>query len=227
MRYFVHHWLLVGLVLGRVTVAFSATNAPVRELHLSRNYGVSAEIFDQSVDLTDLKKGVGYFLQHTIDTCRSNAAAKGKSPQSIGSMGGNWLEYAMLVALKESRLTPAWWQTEFKEIPNAFNDVLLWSKESGPIVVSCKTTLRERYKQADAEALPVLKFYPKAKLYLICLEDDANHLARVRKKIKDGELIALQAIYAADNADELFAFLKTQTLIDPPEKTLQSGKVVR
>lgn len=227
----VFKWFLVVLVVvlavGLFSVSPAATNSAVHDLGIVKKPGVSDAIFDEAVNLADLKKGIGYFLQHAVDNCRSNATAKGKSPQSLGSMGGRWLEFAVLIALKESKLTPAYWQAEFKEIPNAFNDVLVWSKESGPIVLSCKTSLRERYKQADAEALPVRKLYPNAKLYLVCLEDDQNHLKRVRKKIKDGELMALQAIYAADNADELFAFLKTQTLIEPPENALRSSKVVR
>src|SRR5258706_7813094 len=214
------------LVLICVLDSLAATSSPVRDLGIVKKPGVSDAIFDEAVDLADLQKGAANFLLQSVEKCRALAAKKGKSPQSIGSMGGRWLEFALLVALKENKLTPAYWQAEFKEVPNAFNDVLLWSKESGPIVLSCKTTLRERYKQADAEALPAGKCYPNAKLYLVCLEDDANHLARVRKKIKDGELMALQFIYAADNADELFAFLKTQTLVAPPDNALRSGKVV-
>jgi hypothetical protein len=205
----------------------AATNSPARELGILRSYGDSAEIFDQSVNLADLEKGVGYFLLHTIQTCRSNAAAQGKSPQSIGSMGGNWLEYATLVALKEKKLLPAYWRAEFAAVPNNFNDVTVWSKEHGPVIISCKTSLRERYKQADLEAVALRQHYPDAKLFLLTLDEDKKHLARTRKKIGDKELLALQTIYAEDNADELFAFLKTLTLGEPPKGILRSGKVVR
>jgi hypothetical protein len=205
----------------------AATNSPVRALGILRSYGDSAAIFDQSVNLADLDKGVGVFLLHTIQTCRSNAAVKGKSPQSIGSMGGNWLEYATLVALKDRGLLPAYWQAEFAAVPNNFNDVMVWSKEHGPVIISCKTSLRERYKQADLEAVALRQHYPDAKLFLLTLDEDKRHLARTRKKITEKELLALQAIYAEDNADELFAFLKTLTLTEPPDGTLKSGKIVR
>ena len=218
--------LLLALPLAFVS-ASAATNAPVRELGIVRAYGDSAEIFDHSVNLADLDKGVGVFLLHTIQSCRSNAAAQGKSPQSIASMGGNWLEYATLVALKHQGLTPAYWQAEFTAVPNNFNDVMVWSKEHSPVIISCKTSLRERYKQADLEAVALRAHFPNAKLFLLTLDADKKHLARIRKKIAQKELLALQAIYAEDNVNELFTFLKTLTLTEPDAKILRSGKVVR
>jgi hypothetical protein len=216
-----------ALWLVNLPVAFGWTNAPVRELKLYKSYGDSAGIFDSSARLADLDRGVGVFLLRTIQTCRSNAAAQGKSPPSIGSMGGSWLEWAALVALKANGLTPAYWQAEFTSVPNNFNDVMVWSKEHGPVIISCKTSLRERYKQADLEAVALRQHYPDAKLFLLTLDEDKRHLARTRKKIAEKELLALQAIYAEDNADELFAFLKTLTLAEPPKGVLRSGKVVR
>jgi hypothetical protein len=220
-----HH--RVGVVLALALSALAWTNAPIRELGVVRSYGESAEIFDKSANLANLDKGVGYFLSRAIDTCRSNAAARGKSPQSIGSMGGSWLEWATLVALKEKKLVPAYWQAEFTKVPDNFNDVVLWSKEYGPVVISCKTSLRERYKQADLEALALRQFFPDAKFFLLTLDDDKKHVARTRRKITDKELLALQAIYDETNADELFAFLKTLTLTGAPDGVLRKAKTVR
>lgn len=227
MRGFRNAIWLAGFISCVAGAVFASTNAPVRELDIVRTYGDSAEIFDESVNLADLDKGVGHFLLRTINGCRSNAAAQGKSPQSIASMGGNWLEYAMLLALKHKGLTPAYWQAEFAAVPNNFNDVMVWSKEHGPIIISCKTSLRERYKQADLEAVALRVHFPDAKFFLLTLDADKKHLARTRKKIADKELLALQAIYAEDNADELFTFLKTLTLVEPPAGVLRSGKAVR
>lgn len=225
--------MLCGIaVVLTIAVAFSAATppnvpSPVRDLGITRTYGVSAQIFDAVVDLKDLQKGVGHFLLNTVAKCRQKAQAMGKSAQSIAGMGGNWLEYGLLIALKEKKLTPAYWQAEFAAVPNAFNDVMLFSKEHGPIILSCKTSLRERYKQADLEAVALRQHFPQAKFYLLTLDDDKAHVARVRKKIADKELLALQAIYDETNVDELFAFLKSLTLIEPPPKALKSGKVVQ
>lgn len=205
----------------------AATNAPIQALKLTRSYGPAAQIFDVSVNTANLTNGVGRFLQATVDSCRRAAEERGKSPQSIGSMGGSWLEFAVLIALKEQGLVPAYWQAEFAKVPKNFNDVMIWSKEHGPVIISCKTSLRERYKQADLEAVALQRFYPNAKFFLVTLDDDRQHVARIRQKIREKELLALQALYAADNADDLFAFLKTVTLIEAPQKSLRSGMVVR
>jgi hypothetical protein len=142
-------------------------------------------------------------------------------------MGGRWLEWAVLVALKARSLTPAYWQAEFAAVPNTFNDVMVWSREHGPVIISCKTSLRERYKQADLEAATLRMHYPAGKFFLLTLDKDRNHIVRVRQKIKNGEVIALQAIYADDNADDLFAFLKTLTMTEPEAKVLRSATEVR
>jgi hypothetical protein len=218
--------ILLCWALGSV-LAFATTDTPMRELNLYRTYGDSADVFDQTADVQSLTNGVGRFLKETIERCAERAAKAGKSPQSIGSMRGRWLEWAVLLALGEKELTPAYWQAEFAAVPGNFSDVLLWSKEYGPVILSCKTSLRERYKQADLEAVALRQHFQNARCFLITLDDDKLHVARIRKKIADKELLALQALYDETNADELFAFLKTLTLVEPPPKTLRSGKPVK
>lgn len=218
--------LLIVCLLS-LSVAAAATNSPVRALGIVSSYGDSARIFDESVRLADLDRGVGGFLSRTIDACRSNATARGKSPQSIGSMSGSWLEWATLIALREKHRLPAYWQAEFAALPGNFNDVMLWSKEHGPVIISCKTSLRERYKQADLEAVALRQHFPDAKFFLLTLDDDKPHVARTRRKIADRELLALQAIYDETNADELFAFLETLSLAAAPDGVLRRAKIVR
>jgi hypothetical protein len=65
-----------------VVIVLGSTNAPIRDLGVVRTYGETAKIFDQSVRLADLYNGIGHFLLNSIERCRSNAAAKGRSPQS-------------------------------------------------------------------------------------------------------------------------------------------------
>ena len=124
-------------------------------------------------------------------------------------------------------MTPSYWQAEFTAVPNAFNDVTLWSSEYGPVILSCKTSLRERYKQADLEAAALRQHFPKGKFFLVTLDADKKHLARVRRKITDGEILALHAVYDETNMDELFAFLKSLALREPEPHVLHSGQIVR
>ncbi len=220
-----HH--RVGIVLAIALFALAWTNAPVRELKLYKNYGDSAELFDANVNVASLTNGVGQFLETTVDRCGERAAKQGRSPQSIASMRGRWLEWALLVALKAKGLTPAYWQAEFVAVPRAYNDVTLWSKEHGPVILSCKTSLRERYKQADLESLALRSAFPDGRFYLVTLDADKKHVARVRKKIASKEVLALQQVYDEENADELFDFLKTLTLAEPGTNVLHTAVVIR
>jgi hypothetical protein len=217
-------WML--MLLCAVSLQ-AATNGPVRELGLYTKYSESAEWFDTTVNIASLTNGVGAFLKASVDAAAERAAKAGKSPQSIASMRGRWLEWATLIALRERKLTPAYWQAEFAAVPHNFNDALLWSKEHGPIIISCKTSLRERYKQADLEAVALRQHYPDARFFIMTIDADKRHLANIRKKIAGKELLALHAIHDETNADELFAWLKTLTLTDAPDKTLRTGKPVR
>lgn len=215
------------LLLLFAALSIGWTNAPVRELKLYKTYGETAQIFDANVRVASLTNGVGVFLKQTVDACRERAAKAGQSPQSIGSAAGHWLEWAVIAALKEHKLTPCWWQAEFAAVPKNYNDVLLWSKEHGPVVISCKTSLRERYKQADLEAVALRQHYPDARIFLLTLDDDKRHVASVRKKIAGQELLALDALYDETNAADLFAFLKTLTLTDAPAGALHSFTSIR
>jgi len=210
-----------------VFAASSVTSVTVREFGLFTKYGESAELFDAAVNTVAPTNSVGVFLKSVVDAATECAAKAGKSPQSVGSMRGRWLEWAALIALKKQNLTPAYWQAEFISVPNNFNDVMLWSKEHGPVIISCKTSLRERYKQGDLEAVALRQHHPHAKFFVLTLDADKRHVVRVRKKIAEKELIAVQAVYDETNADDLFTFLKSLTLTESPDKVLRSGKLVR
>jgi hypothetical protein len=219
--------LIIGGLMVSLAPLLAQTTGPVRQLGITATYGISAQIFDEVVNLDDLEKGAGFFVATTLANCQKRAEQQGRSAQSIANLRGNWLEYALLLALKHHGLTPAYWQAQFNAVPNAYNDVMVWSTEHGPVIISCKTSLRERYKQADLEAVALKAHHPNAKFYLLTLDADKTHVARVRRKISEGEIIALQAIYDETNLDELVAFLKTLTLTEPPATTLRSAKAVR
>lgn len=208
-------------------IACQVTAGSVRELGLFTRYNETARFFDETVNVASLSNGVGPFLKASVDNAAAQAQKAGKSPQSIASMRGRWLEWSLLMALKEFKLLPAYWQAEFVAVPKNYNDVMLWSKEHGPVILSCKTSLRERYKQADLEAVALRQHYPNARFFIVTLDADKRHVANVRKKIAARELLALHAIYDETNADELFALLRKLTLAEPPTGTLRSGTAVR
>lgn len=64
-----------------------------------------------------------------------------------------------------------------------------------PIVLSIKTSLRERYKQADLEGLALKQVHRRAKSYLITLSEEGNS---INQKIKKGDILGLDECFIAD-----------------------------
>jgi len=108
-------------------------------------------------------------------------------------------------------------EAEVQFVPNAHFDVLVYTKEIGPIVLSAKTSLRERYKQADLESQALRGVHRRSKTYLITL--DEREAAGVARKIESGDVIALDSVVVANNSDfdRLISDLSDYTFIKAPE----------
>jgi hypothetical protein len=112
-------------------------------------------------------------------------------------------------------------------VPNVIYDLMLYTAERGPICLSAKTSLRERYKQADLEAIALKYVHRKALSYLLTLEE--NEAKSVKAKIKSGDVIGLDDVIVATQPefDELIASLKGFELSEPPTvKVIESSQVV-
>ncbi|NQU11407.1 hypothetical protein HQ590_11485 [bacterium] len=203
------------------------TNPPVQALGGTRSSGRSGVIFDDLARPADVRHGAGLFVARTVARCRTNALARGRSANATANLAGRWLEWSVLVALRERQLTPAWWQAELAAVPGSCQDILLWSGVHGPIVISCKTSLRERYKQAELEASRLRRKYPEARCYLVTLDQDKRHVARIRQKIATGELLALRAVYDETDLGELIDLLACENLVEAPANALRRATVVR
>ncbi len=67
-----------------------------------------------------------------------------------------------------------------------------------------KTSLRERYKQADLEGMALRQVYRRAQTYLITLSDEAY---KIREKISNGDISGLDDCIIAKD-DTYNSFLK-------------------
>lgn len=108
-------------------------------------------------------------------------------------------------------------------MPNVEFDFTMYSKEYGPIVLSAKTSLRERYKQADLEGMMLRQVHRNAKTYLITL--DENEANNVNKKIQNGQVLGINSVVTATSSkfDEVLKFLKTLHYIKPEKVEIISG----
>lgn len=132
------------------------------------------------------------------------------------TMNGTAFELILACTLIKEKLHPFYMSAEVQFVPNARFDILLYSHEVGPIVLSAKTSLRERYKQADLESLALRAVYRRSKTFLITL--DGREAKSVQEKIRSGDVTSLNSCVVATSSefDELLRNLAKYTFIAAP-----------
>jgi len=130
---------------------------------------------------------------------------------SNNSVNGTIFENLIIIALAKSGIKNIYFQTELTYVPSAIFDVFLFN-ENTPVAISIKTTLRERWKQADLEALAIKQVHKNAKCYVITL----SHVEVSARRKNDESYAGLDRFVLAntkefdDLVDEL---LKEQFII--------------
>jgi hypothetical protein len=82
---------------------------------------------------------------------------------------------------------------EVQFVPNAKFDLMFYTHEIGPILLSAKTSLRERYKQADLEAMALRAVYRRSKTFLVTLNE--QEARNVQAKIHSGDILVRGPIF--------------------------------
>jgi len=144
------------------------------------------------------------------------------------NVNGKVFEYIIATLLYREKLLPLYIQAEVAFVPNVDFDALLWSDEIGPIALSMKTSLRERYKQADLEAIALKYVHRKAKSYLLTMSSD--EAINAKKKIKSGDIIGLDdiVICSTSDIDNLINYLKQYDLREAGDiSIITSTQIVR
>ena len=138
----------------------------------------------------------------------------GKSSQN-NSMNGNIFELIIESELYRQSLYPMYIQAQVAFVPNAKFDILLYEAGKFPIGLSLKTSLRERYKQADLEAVALKYVHRKALNYLITLDEAEAKIAN--EKAKQGDLLGINEVIVATNKefDIFIELLSSMTFINP------------
>lgn len=149
-------------------------------------------------------------------------------PDKNNSINGTIFEYIIETALYNKGILPMFTQASMAFVPNANFDILLYTSENFPIGLSLKTSLRERYKQADLEAIALKYVHRRALNYLITFSGDEAD--GVKDKIKDGTLLGINKVVTADTTafDELCEELLGYTFIEPGKiDIITSGCVIK
>jgi hypothetical protein len=142
------------------------------------------------------------------------------------NLNGKMFEYILASLCIREGILPLYMSAKVAFVPNVVYDLMFYTKERGPICWSVKTSLRERYKQADLESIALKYVHRKALSYLITLSEEAIN---IKQKILTGDVIGLDNVIIATTSefDQLVADLKNFKFEEPPTvKVIESTQVV-
>jgi hypothetical protein len=145
--------------------------------------------------------------------------------QPESSLRGSVFEYMIAAVLCREKILPLYRQAKVSFVPGIDYDFILYSKENGPIVISAKTSLRERWKQADLEAVVLKNVHRKSLTYLVSLDETA---VLSRRKHPE-ETMGINAYVLANTAefDDLISGLKKLHFTEAPEvNVIESGTLI-
>lgn len=120
-------------------------------------------------------------------------------PQGQAVVNGNVFEHLISVVLYRQNIKPLYQQVTIAFVPNVIFDLVVFTEKYGPVVLSLKTSLRERYKQVDLEGTVLRNVHRRARTFLITAgEEEANS---VNRKIESFEVQGIEKVIYAFGAD--------------------------
>ncbi len=124
---------------------------------------------------------------------------------------GRVFESLVLEALHQEGILPVYYQAKVVNVPNVVYDILLFDPIR-PVVLSCKTSLRERWKQADLEGLALKQVYRGAASVLLTLSQEGRS---VQNSITESNVVGLDQCIVIDqdstSFDDLLEDLKVRS----------------
>lgn len=147
--------------------------------------------------------------------------------QTRRGINGKIFEYIICTLLIRENILPIFINAKVAFVPNINYDILLFSNESGSICLSAKTSFRERYKQADLEAMALKNVHRISKSYLLTLSDDEAE--QISRKIIKGDTFGLDDVIVATSSrfDQFISELKQFTFITSPSvEIIQSNQII-
>ena len=138
-----------------------------------------------------------------------------ESEKTDRSTNGSVFESLICVLLYRENLFPLFTQVQVAFVPNAIFDILLYNDKNRIVSLSLKTTLRERWKQADLEALALKNVHRNSRSFLITLSK--NETNSIKNKIQSGSVLGLNDVVLANSVqfDSLIEDLKQNQYIKP------------
>lgn len=148
--------------------------------------------------------------------------------QRENNLNGKLFEAILATIMLKNGVSPIFVQAKVVFVPNVNFDFILYSKEFGPISISAKTSLRERYKQADLESVSLKYVHRKARCFLVTM--DKEEATRLERKRINGDLLGIDEIVLGNESsfDAMVKFLSQMNLEEPaPVQIISALKILR
>ena len=169
-------------------------------------------------------KGYHVFMEHIAPDFMSNTMEpseyvrycwnnyENSGVERNNSLNGTIFELIIATLFVKEGILPLHLQAQVAFVPNVNFDAVLYTHENGPIGLSLKTSLRERYKQADLEAVALKYVHRKAENYLLTM--DREEAESVSRKIATGAVLGLDkaVLASSDEFDSFVNNLKTNKI---------------
>ena len=172
-------------------------------------------------------KGYHIFMEHIAPDFMSNTMGpseyvrycwnnyENSGVERNNSLNGTIFELIIATLFVKEGILPLHLQAQVAFVPNVNFDAVLYTHETGPIGLSLKTSLRERYKQADLEAVALKYVHRKAENYLLTM--DREEADSVSRKIATGAVLGLDkaVLASSDEFDSFVNNLKSKAFVSP------------
>lgn len=145
---------------------------------------------------------------------------------SDNSSRGSAFEFLIAFTLLRENISPFYYQVEFSKIAWAEFDLLIFTKEIGPIVFSCKTSLRERWKQAEFEAQLLKREFPDSRSFLVTMDPSESSVAN---KIKNGPRSGLEKVLRSNQPafDRVIQEIRKYEITNAPIGLLSKSNLIK
>jgi hypothetical protein len=150
-----------------------------------------------------------------------------KNKSNVNSLRGSIFENLILAIFLANEIKPIYEQCTLQFVPNVRFDFVLFESQMKPIIISLKTSLRERYKQVELEAYYCKQVYKQAECVFISLDSEGVRGAEVKKKSFE-VLYIDEFIIATDNQfNALIKKFKNNDYQEPGSfKVVKSGALI-
>ena len=192
---------------------------------LYQNYLVDYGVISESSASTSASANLLLAIQPNLNSIKISKPSKyvdfiwkeaEKDQRLTRDVRGKFFELLIASCLIKNQVLPFFWQAQLEFVPLANFDLVIYTEERGPIVLSLKTSIRERYKQAEFEAQAMKDVHRRALNYLVTIESD--EAISLKSKIDSGVLTGIDDVVVAneDSFDQLIERLKSLTIVDTP-----------